>query len=408
MLRGVLLAIGLGAVWGAVTSIVIGVSITLALGVAASMTPMAATLAGVAGAFAWLLSDRLWKGIYSRLALALAVYALVICVLTYFSPLGIDLASRPFTGLAVLCALALATVGSVALAFRGKHWRTLNRYRCEEVLIRGFKGLGFVFFVAIVVLPFYAMVMTSLKKQAELLLDPLDYSITLTQSLGQLFSSYIELFTTFNFGVFILVSTLVSVTTVVLTLAASIPGAYAISRLRFPGRAAFSRSILFIYLVPAIVLVIPLYAVFSQMGLRDTLFGLIVIYPATTIPVSLYMLQGYFRGLPAELEEAGMMDGCSRLKVIWSITLPLSLPAIASVSLYVFMIAWNEFLFAFMFLDSPEIFTLPRAVVSLNNSEVPRQHLMAGSVIVTIPVLILFLAFERFLVSGLTAGSVKG
>ncbi|MEL6103538.1 MAG: carbohydrate ABC transporter permease, partial [Pseudomonadota bacterium] len=153
---------------------------------------------------------------------------------------------------------------------------------------------------------------------------------------------------------------------------------------------------------------VPLYAVFSQLGLRDSLLGLVIIYPATTIPVALYMLQGYFRGLPAELEEAGMMDGCSRLAVIWKITLPLSLPAIASVALYVFMIAWNEFLFAFMFLDSPEIFTLPRAVVSLNSSEVPRQHLMAGAVIVTLPVLAIFLWFERFLVTGLTAGSVKG
>ncbi len=102
------------------------------------------------------------------------------------------------------------------------------------------------------------------------------------------------------------------------------------------------------------------------------------------------------------------MDGCSRLGVIRRITLPLSLPAIASVALYVFMIAWNEFLFAFMFLDSPEIFTLSRGVVSLNSSEVPRQHLMAGAVIVTIPVLVIFLWFEKFLVQGLTAGSVKG
>ena len=196
--------------------------------------------------------------------------------------------------------------------------------------------------------------------------------------------------------------------TVLFTLAAAIPGAYAVARLRFPGRTTLSRSILLIYMVPAIVLVIPLYAVFSQMGLRDSLAGLLIVYPATTIPVALYMLQGYFRGLPAELEEAGLMDGCNRLGVIWRITMPLSLPAIASVALYVFMIAWNEFLFAFMFLDTPDIFTLSRGVVSLNSSEVPRQHLMAGAVIVTVPVLCLFLWFERFLVAGLTAGSVKG
>ena len=103
------------------------------------------------------------------------------------------------------------------------------------------------------------------------------------------------------------------------------------------------------------------------------------------------MLQGYFRGLPYEIEEAGLMDGLSRLAVIWKITLPLALPALASVSLYVFMIAWNEFLLAFMLLDDPLTFTLTRGVASLNSSEVPRQHLMAGAVISTVPILLIFL-----------------
>ncbi len=170
----------------------------------------------------------------------------------------------------------------------------------------------------------------------------------------------------------------------VITLLFAVPGSYAVSRLNFPGRSTLSRSILMIYLVPAIVLVIPLYAIFAKLGLRDSLWGLLVVYPATTLPVALYMLQGYFRGVPAELEEAGLMDGCSRLRVIWSITLPLSVPALASVSLYVFMIAWNEFLFAFMFLDDPKMFTLSRGVVSLDSSEVPRQHLMAGAVVSTV------------------------
>ena len=102
----------------------------------------------------------------------------------------------------------------------------------------------------------------------------------------------------------------------------AIPGAYAVARLRFPGQLFLSRSILLIYMVPAIVLVIPLYAIFSQLGLRDSLLGLLVVYPATTIPVALYMLQGYFRGLPAELEEAGLMDGLSRWQVITKITMP--------------------------------------------------------------------------------------
>ena len=200
----------------------------------------------------------------------------------------------------------------------------------------------------------------------------------------------------------------VSVLTVLITLAFSIPGAYAVARLRFPGQKAFSRSILLIYMVPMIVLALPIYIAFSVVGLRNSIFGIVLIYPVTTIPVALYMLQGYFRGLPAEVEEAGLMDGLSRLRVIWKITLPLSLPALASVSLYVFMIAWNEFLLAFMLLDDPSKFTLTRGIASLNSSEIPRLQLMAGAVVATGPVMALFLGFEKFMRRGLTAGSVIG
>ena len=202
-------------------------------------------------------------------------------------------------------------------------------------------------------------------------------------------------------------STVVSAATVIITLLFSVPGAYAVAKLRFPGRNWMSGSILVIYLIPAIILVIPLYAIFSQLGMRNSLFALCIVYPATTIPVAVYMLRGYFAGLPSDLDDAGLMDGLSRFQIITQIAMPLSMPAIASVALYVFMIAWNEFLFAFMFLDEVKLFTLSRGIVSLNSSEVPRQHLMAGAVIATAPVLFLFLWFEKFLVSGLTAGSVK-
>jgi len=270
------------------------------------------------------------------------------------------------------------------------------------------RAFGFVFFGAIVVLPLYVMVMTSLKTQGELLANPLNLFPSFENGLLGPFRSYIELFQIYDFGRYIWNSALISLATVVITLLFAVPGSYAVSRLNFPGRSTLSRSILMIYLVPAIVLVIPLYAIFAKLGLRDSLWGLLVVYPATTLPVALYMLQGYFRGVPAELEEAGLMDGCSRLRVIWSITLPLSVPALASVSLYVFMIAWNEFLFAFMFLDDPKMFTLSRGVVSLDSSEVPRQHLMAGAVVSTAPIVVIFLWAERFMVQGLTSGGVKG
>ncbi len=283
----------------------------------------------------------------------------------------------------------------------------LNRHEFEGAVIRFLTGFGYIFFTAIVLIPFYVMVMTSLKNQSELIQNPLDFSIDLSKG-AELFRSYDELFTQFNFGTYLFNSFSISVLTVFITLAFAIPGAYAVARLRFRGRAAFSRSILLIYMVPMIVLALPIYIAFSMTGLRNSFWGIVMIYPVTTIPVALYMLQGYFRGLPGEVEEAGLMDGLSRLAVIWKITLPLSLPALASVSLYVFMIAWNEFLLAFMLLDDPSKFTLTRGIASLNSSEIPRQHLMAGSVIATVPIMALFLGLERFMTKGLTAGSVKG
>jgi multiple sugar transport system permease protein len=283
----------------------------------------------------------------------------------------------------------------------------LTRHVFEGAVIRFLTGFGFIFFTAIVLIPFYVMVMTSLKSQQALLANPLDFSVDLGRGLD-LFRSYVELFRDFSFGRYLWNSFYVSVLTVLITLLFSVPGAYAVARLRFRGRAAFSRSILLIYMVPLIVLALPIYIAFSMTGLRNTLTGLVMIYPVTTIPVALYMLQGYFRGLPGEVEEAGLMDGLTRLQVIVKITLPLSLPAMVSVSLYVFMIAWNEFLLAFMLLDDPRIFTLTRGVASLNTAELPRQHLMAGAVIATLPIMVMFLGLERFMTRGLTAGSVKG
>jgi multiple sugar transport system permease protein len=334
--------------------------------------------------------------------------ALGLLLLTFAQPFGVPVAEAGlYQGISVVIWAALVGL-SLRMGLAGYDGSKVSRYLFEVLIIRLLKGMGFVIFTIVVVLPFYVMLMTSLKNQQSLLANPLDFSIDFEQGAASLFRSYIELFTEFNFGTFLLNTTVVSVATVIVTLMFAIPGAYAVARLRFKGQAFLSRSILLIYMVPAIVLVIPLYAVFSQAGLRNSLTGLMIVYPATTIPVALYMLQGYFRGLPSELEDAGLMDGLSRLGVILKITLPLSLPALASVSLYVFMIAWNEFLFAFMFLDDLEMFTLSRGVVSLNSSEVPRQHLMAGAVVATVPVLMVFLWFERYLVSGLTAGSVKG
>ena len=391
--------LGVG-VWSLIATVAGGQNATMPLG--------SALVAGAVQAVAFLF---IRGGLEHEMRAAFLSGAVGLVIFLAFAggaPFGVAVGDSFFWGYVGSLVVFGCVAAMIRAAFHDLNTAAFGRIEFETIVIRLLRGFGISFFTISVAFPFYVMVVSSLKKQSELLADPLNLAIDFSQGLVSLFGSYWQVLTEFNFGLYIGVSTFVSVLTVVITLALAIPGAYAVARLRFPGRVVLSQSILLIYMFPAIVLVIPLYTVFSQLGLRNSLLGLLVVYPATTLPVALYMLQGYFRGLPAELEEAGIIDGCSRWEVIVKITLPLSLPAVASVALYVFMIAWNEFLFAFMFLDDPRIFTLSRGVVSLNSSEVPRQFLMAGAVIVTVPIMAIFLWFERYLVTGLTAGAVKG
>ena len=397
--NGFVTAPALGVLWLIVVATTVAVTMSFITGAAFRPVVLGSLVWGIALGAACLPGPK-WMP-----AAAGAVVAVV--SLVGFGPIAIGEGVSFFAALVGAVATAGFTVLGLTKILDELELGPNNRHIFEGAVIKFCTGFGYIFFTAIVLIPFYVMVMTSLKNQAELIQNPLDFSVDLSKG-WDLFRSYTELMTQFNFGTYLVNSFAISVLTVLITLLFAVPGAYAVARLRFKGRAAFSRSILLIYMVPMIVLALPIYIAFSMTGLRNSLLGIIMIYPVTTIPVALYMLQGYFRGLPAEVEEAGLMDGLSRLAVIWKITLPLSLPAMASVSLYVFMIAWNEFLLAFMLLDDPSKFTLTRGIASLNSSEIPRQHLMAGSVIATVPIMALFLGLERFMTKGLTAGSVKG
>jgi multiple sugar transport system permease protein len=197
--------------------------------------------------------------------------------------------------------------------------------------------------------------------------------------------------------------------TVVTTLAVGILAAYAVARLNFFGKKTISVAIILVYLFPVVVVSIPLFVMFSRIGIRSSLYALMIVYLASTLPVAMYMLRGYFQSIPASLEEAGQVDGLSRMGVIRKITIPLAMPAIAAVGLYVFMIAWNEFLYALLFvLENRDLWTLSLGVAQLDNQEVPKTMLMAGSVIISLPVIFLFFVAEKFLTEGLTAGGVKG
>jgi multiple sugar transport system permease protein len=205
-------------------------------------------------------------------------------------------------------------------------------------------------------------------------------------------------------------STMVSLASVVLTLLVSIPGAYAISRLRFFGRRQVHFLFLAVYLFPTIVLAVPLFVLFTRAGLRGSLYGLTLVYIAQTVPVSIYMLRNYLSTIPESLEEAAALDGYSRLQTLRKVILPLAAPAVMANALYIFMIAWNEFLFALLFLvENRPSWTVSLGLAQLSGGiEVPKTALMAGSVVLTVPVVLLFFAAERMLTEGLTGGADKG
>jgi len=206
-------------------------------------------------------------------------------------------------------------------------------------------------------------------------------------------------------------SAVLALSTVALTLAVSIPGSYAVSRLRFFGRRHVSALFLSVYLFPSILLAVPLFVFFTRVGLRGSLIAVVLVYVSQTIAVSIYMLRNYFETIPVSLEEAAALDGASRLGIMRRISLPLAMPAIVANGLFVFMVAWNEFLFALLFLvtdrDSWTV-SLGLSQLTGNSIEVPTTVLMAASVLTTIPIVIIFFASERLLTEGLTSGAEKG
>jgi multiple sugar transport system permease protein len=271
------------------------------------------------------------------------------------------------------------------------------------------------FFLISILFPFYWMVSSSFKSFAEIGGREAVYvpSALRLGAYRELFDPAHEAYKNFARN---MVNTLIlSVPTALLAVILSTLGAYAITRMRFRGSGALLNGILLIYLFPGILLIIPLFAMIAQMGARigfevqDNLGVLMFTYLAMTLPVALYMLANYFRTIPQEIEQAGLIDGCTRLEVIWRITIPLAVPALVSVFIYTFMIAWNEYLYAFVFLTDRDMFTMPIAINRIYNDAQPRPHVvMAASTIMTLPVIVLFLALERYLAEGLAAGGVKG
>ncbi|MDR5699235.1 carbohydrate ABC transporter permease [Agromyces aerolatus] len=212
----------------------------------------------------------------------------------------------------------------------------------------------------------------------------------------------------FGLGRFVINSLLVAVGTVLLSILVSILGAYAAARLRYRGRGGVNAIILGVYLFPGIVLSVPLFVLLAKAGLTGSLVGLFLVYVATTVPVSIYMLRNYFQALPESVEEAAIMDGASLPQMLRSVILPVALPGVIATAIYVFMIAWNEYFYALLFLvQDRALWTAPLGISQLSDFNVPVTVLLAGALAVTVPVIVLFFVAQRYLVEGLTAGAEK-
>ena len=290
--------------------------------------------------------------------------------------------------------------------------RTWSRDAVETQVFRVLRWVVIAFLLVITLFPFYYMVLLSLRPLDEVVQDPGALWVGPSEVILDSYDSVLAGADEGGQGFlqFMRNSAVVAFSTVALTLLVAIPGAYAVSRLQFFGRRQISGLFLAVYLFPSILLAVPLFVFFTRIGLRGSLVGLLIVYVSQIVAVSIYMLRNYFDTIPVSLEEAAAIDGCSRIGIMRRISLPLALPAIMANALFVFMIAWNEFLFALLFLvEERSRWTVSLGLSQLAGSiEIPTTVLMAGSVFVTLPIIIIFFASERLLTEGLTAGAEKG
>jgi multiple sugar transport system permease protein len=268
-------------------------------------------------------------------------------------------------------------------------------------------GLSYTVLLVLAVLvlfPFFWMTITSFKNEEQM------------RSLVSMFwprpfatENYEQLVEKTDFAAWYKNSVVVAVSSTLLATAVGTIGAYALARLKFFGRGFLASATLITYLVPPSILFIPLYAQMRNLGLANSLSGLIAAYPSFTVPFVTWLLMGYFESIPEELEESAMIDGATRFGAFWRIVLPLSMPGVLAAGLYAFTQAWNEFLYALIFITDGKLRTLPVGLASFITGDVYGWgYLMAGAVLTTLPVIAAYIYLQKYMVEGLTAGSVKG
>ncbi len=257
--------------------------------------------------------------------------------------------------------------------------------------------------VALVLFPIYWMVITSLKLPREIFRTPTLWPELFT------WRNYDELINERSFLTNVKNSLIVATSVTIISLLISSFAAYSLVRFKYRFKGVIGKVILFAYLTPTTLLFIPLSIVVARLDLGNSLLGLIPIYLTFSLPLSTWLLQGYFRGVPKELEEQAMVDGATRMRALFQILLPLSAPGLAAVAIFTFTGAWNELLLALIFITSESKQTVPVGINSLISADVlPWGTVMAGAVIASIPMMLLYFVSQRFMVQGMTSGSVKG
>lgn len=251
--------------------------------------------------------------------------------------------------------------------------------------------------------PVYFMVLTSLRTPRDIYREPslLPGSLTL--------DNYVDVLIDRTFYLNLLNSLLVAVVTTGLSVGLGILAAYAIARLRFRGRGMAGSAVLYGYLTPVVLLFVPLAVMVSVLNLGNTLPGLMLVYLTFTLPLSTWLILGYFRQFPTSLEEAALLDGAGRMRILWSVLMPVSAPGIATAAVLTFTMAWNELFLALIFVTGKDVRTAPVALQFLITGDVQRYGpIMAGAVVASIPVVALYYYSQRWVVDGLAAGAVKG
>lgn len=254
-----------------------------------------------------------------------------------------------------------------------------------------------------VLIPFLWAISTSLKQEADVLSGTIRYipsPIT--------FENFIQVWNDNNFSQYFMNSLLVSVLSVVAITALSVMNGYAMSRFKFKGKNAFMLILLATQMMPVILFVIPLFLIFKNLGMINTPYSLILFYIVLQVPFNTILMRGFISSTPKEIDEAAMVDGAGRFRIIFAIIAPIVLPGIVATSAFAFIGVWNEFLVAFSFITTPDQFTIPIGLkFMIGEFSVQYASLAAGSIIGLIPPVLLFMYIQRYLVEGL-GGAVKG